>query len=113
MNLTFDFIVAKIERNGKAVVPRGEAIIEENDIIVLGGETHFDQIDQDLIEFTIPEGHKWVNKYIKNLNLPSDRLIIMVQRENNDIIVPVGDTLLLANDKVIFIKVEHDLEFPK
>ena len=113
LNLTFDFIVAKIERNGKAVVPRGEAIIEENDIIVLGGETHFDQIDQDLIEFTIPEGHKWVNKYIKNLNLPSDRLIIMVQRENNDIIVPVGDTLLLANDKVIFIKVEHDLEFPK
>lgn len=51
LNLTFDFIVAKIERNGKTIVPRGNITIEENDIIVLGGETHFDETGQDLIEF--------------------------------------------------------------
>ena len=113
LNLTFDFIVAKIERNGKTVVPRGHVIIEENDLIVLGGEIHFDESGHDLIEFTIPTGHKWENQYIKDLEIPSDRLIIMVQRKDSDIIVPIGDTLLLEDDKVIMIKVEHDLEFTR
>lgn len=113
LNLTFDFIVAKIERNGKTIVPRGHITIEENDIIVLGGETHFDETGQDLIEFNIPKGHQWENQYIKNLDLPSDRLIIMVQRQGSDIIVPVGETLLLEDDKVIMIHVDHDFDFPK
>ena len=113
LNLTFDFIVAKIERDGRTIVPRGHVTIEENDLIILGGETHFDESDHDLIEFTIPKGHKWVNKHIKDLGLASDRLIIMVQRKGSDIIVPIGDTLLLEDDKVIMIKAEHDLEFPR
>lgn len=111
LNLTFDLIVAKIERNGITIVPRGQTIIKEDDLIVLGGETHFDESGQELIEFTIPSGHQWENQQIKNLDLPSDRLIIMVQRKDSDIIVPVGDTLLLEDDKVVMIKVEHALEF--
>lgn len=113
LNLTFDFIVAKIERNGKTIVPRGHITIEENDTIVLGGETHFDESGHDLIEFTIPSGHQWGNQYIKDLDLPQDRLIIMVQRKGSDIIVPVGDTLLFEYDKVIMIKVENELEYPR
>lgn len=59
-------------------------------MIVLGGETHFNESGQDLIGFTIPSGHKC-----------------------SDIIVPVGDTLLLEDDKVIMIKVDHAIKFPK
>jgi cell volume regulation protein A len=110
LNLTFDFIVAKIERSGKTIVPRGETTIEENDLIVLGGEIHFDESGQELIEFTIPRGHKWENRYIKDLDLPLNRLIIMVQRNDNDIIVPTGSTLLQEDDKVIMIKADHDVE---
>lgn len=110
LNLPFNFIVAKIERGGKTIVPRGHITIEENDLIVLGGEVHFDESGQDLIEFTIPSEHKWTNHYIKDLKLPPDRLIIMLQRKDNDIIVPSGETLLLEDDKVIMIKVDHALE---
>lgn len=113
LNLKFDFIVAKIERNGKTIVPRGHTIIEENDLIIIGGETHFDESGQDLVEFTIPSGHEWNNKFVKDLELPHDRLIIMVQRKGSDIIVPIGDTKLLEDDKVIMIKTEHELEFEK
>jgi len=35
----------------------------------------------------------------------------MIQREGNEIIVPVGDTLLLEGDKIIMIKAEHPLNF--
>lgn len=110
LNLPLNYIVAKIERNGKTIVPRGHTTIEENDVIVLGGETHFDESGQDLIEFTIPREHQWANHYIKDLKLPSDRLIIMVQRKGSDIIVPSGDTLLLEDDKVVMIKVDNALE---
>jgi len=113
LNLTFDFIVAKIERDGKTIVPRGQVTIQENDLIVLGGETHFDESGHDLVEFTIPSGHKWENHYIKDLELPSNRLIIMVQRKDSDIIVPIGETLLLEDDKVIMIEVENTLKVPK
>ena len=101
LNLEFDFIVAKIERDGKTIIPRGEVVFEENDIVVLGGETHFDKSGQDLIEFTIPEKHDWVGASIKDLDLPNDRLLIMVQREDSDLILPDGYTQLLANDKEI------------
>jgi len=112
LNLTFDFIVAKIERNGKTIVPRGHVTIKENDLIVIGGAVHFDKTGHELTEFTISKGHKWQNKYIKDLGLPHNHLIIMIQREGNEIIVPVGDTLLLEGDKIIMIKAEHPLEFP-
>lgn len=107
LNLSLNYIVAKIKRNGETIVPRGETIIEENDIVVIGGERYFDESGQELIEFAIPSGHQWANHYIKDLELPPDRLIIMVQRKGSDIIVPIGDTLLLEDDKVIMIKVDH------
>lgn len=111
LNLTFDFIVAKIERNGKTIVPRGEITLKENDTVVLGGEKHFDESGQDLIEFTIPKGHDWENKAVKDLDLPSDRLIIMIQDKNSQIIVPRGDRTVLERDTLIMIQVEHDLKF--
>lgn len=113
LNLTFDFIVAKIERDGQTIVPRGHITLKENDLIILGGERHFDQSGQNLIESVISSGHKWENKQIKDLNLSSNRLIIMIQRDTHNIIVPVGDTRILKNDKVITIETEHTLEFPR
>lgn len=110
LNLTFDFIVAKIERNGEIIVPRGNVTIEENDLIVLGGKEHFDKSGQDLIEFTISRGHQWANKYMKELDLHHDLLVVMVQREGSHVIVPTGDTMLLEGDKIIMLKLEHKSE---
>ena len=112
LNLTLDFIVAKIERDGETIVPRGHIVLKENDKIILGGEEHFDHSGQNLIESVIPSGHKWENKQIKDLNLPSNRLIIMIQRDKNNIIVPVGETTILEDDTVVMIEVKHSLEFP-
>lgn len=113
LNLTFDFIVAKIVRDGKTIVPRGHVVLKENDLIVLGGERYFDQKGQELIEMIIPSGHEWESQQIKDLNLPSNRLIIMIQRYTHNIVVPVGDTRILEDDKVVMIKVEHNLDFPR
>jgi cell volume regulation protein A len=100
LNLTFDFIVAKIMRKGKPINPRGHVVLEENDLIVLAGAQYFDRDGHDLVEFTIPKGHKWIGKRIMDLSLPTNRLIVMVQRDGRPL-VPQGSTLLLENDKIL------------
>lgn len=107
LNLVFDLIVAKIERGGKTVVPRGHVTLQAEDLIVLGGETHFDESGHDLTEFSVPEGHDWESQLIRDLKLPADRLIIMIQRADGSIIVPAGDTRLLKDDKIIMLEVER------
>ncbi|NLJ90281.1 MAG: potassium/proton antiporter [Clostridiales bacterium] len=109
LNLTFDFIVAKIERDGKTIVPRGHVVLEEGDKIVLAGEVYFDETGDELIEFTIPKGHEWANSLIKDLEIEADRLIVMVQRNSGEIIVPLGNTVLYENDKVIMLHSEDNV----
>ncbi|MDI9519927.1 MAG: potassium/proton antiporter [Bacillota bacterium] len=103
-NLTFDFIVAKIERNGETIVPRGTVQLQEDDKVILGGKKHFDRSRHDLIEFTIPSGHEWDNKLIKDLSVPTNQLIVMVQRPDSEVVVPLGNTLLKQGDKVVILK---------
>ncbi len=107
LRLTFDFIVAKIEREGRTVVPRGHITLQEGDLVVLGGEKHFDHTGHDLTEFTIPKGHHWDGKAVKDLDMASDSLVVMVQRNGDEVIVPLGDTQLHAGDKVILLQVEE------
>ena len=57
-------------------------------------------------------GHKWENKYIRELELEHDRLIVMVQRNDSDIVVPSGDILLLEDDKIVILNMEHESEKP-
>ncbi|NLM86801.1 MAG: potassium/proton antiporter [Clostridiales bacterium] len=106
LRLTFDFIVAKIEREGRTVAPRGHITLQEGDLVVLGGEKHFDHTGHDLTEFTIPKGHHWDGKAVKDLDMASDSLVVMVQRNGDEVIVPLGDTQLHAGDKVILLQVE-------
>ncbi len=108
LRLTFDFIVAKIERDGKTVVPRGHVVLQPDDKIVLAGEKHFDRSGHDLTEFTVPQGHKWVGHTVKELSLPQDTLIVMLQRANGEHIVPLGDTAVKEGDKIILLSVDEN-----
>lgn len=108
LNLTFDFIVAKIKRDGQAIVPRGHVVIREGDRVILGGETYFDETGHELLELTLPSGHKWADQRIQDLDLPHDQLIIMVQRQGSHIIVPSGETMLRPDDKILIMKVEEN-----
>ena len=47
------------------------------------------------------------NRVVKDLSLPTNTLIVMVQRSGQDVIVPLGDTQLMENDKVIMLQVEE------
>lgn len=102
-NLAFNLIVAKIERNGKTIVPKGDTLIKEGDLIVIGGQSYFDTKGSNLMEITLSKGHKWVGKQIHELNFEK-QLIVMLRDKEDKIIVPTGDTFLFEGDKVVILK---------
>ncbi len=103
---TFNIIVAKIEREGRTIVAKGNTVIKENDIVVLGGETHFDRTGHNLVEITLSKEHKWANKMVSEIPMGDKELIIMIQREDGEIIVPQGSTVIYPGDEVIIINEE-------
>lgn len=100
---TFNIIVAKIEREGRTIVAKGNTVIKENDIVVLGGETHFDRTGHNLVEITLSKEHKWANKMVSEIPMGDKELIIMIQREDGEIIVPQGNTIIYPGDEVVII----------
>lgn len=103
LNMAFDIIVAKIQRNNEIIVPRGNTTIKAGDKIVLGGKSYFDTTGYDLVEFTVTEDHKWAGRILSDLELPDELLIIMLLRDD-EILVPTGKTKILPNDTLVTIR---------
>lgn len=65
-----------------------------------------------LMRMFIPDGHKWENKFLKDVLIPTGALALMIKRNGNTII-PKGDTMILAGDSVIFsvpgYQIENDI----
>ena len=49
----FGIIVAKIIRNNKLVIPRGDTVICADDTVIIGGKSYFDPTGYGLVEITI------------------------------------------------------------
>lgn len=104
IEMAFNVIIANIDRLGQTIIPRGETLIEVGDLVVLGGEAYFDDSGKDLIEIKLSKDHEWTDKKIKDLKISDQELIIMLQKPNGDLIVPIGDTLLSKGDRLVILR---------
>ena len=59
-----------------------------------------DNAEMQLLKLSVPEGHPWVGKTVKELNVLSDTLIVVIKR-GKDSVVPKGNTKIRANDQII------------
>lgn len=113
IEISFNIIIAKIEREGKSIVPRGNTYLRDDDVIILGGEGYFDSRGEDLLEIKISENHKWAGKKVKDIQIGKNELIIMVETPEKNIIVPRGDTVLKAGDRIVISKESNEIEDPE
>lgn len=100
----FDIIVAKIIRDNKLVIPRGDTVICANDTVVIGGKSYFDPTGYGLIEITISDKNNWNGKKLKDIDMIDSELVVMIQAKNGEIIVPTGNVTLNEADKLIILK---------
>lgn len=59
-----------------------------------------DNAEMQLLKLSIPEGHPWIGKTVKELNVLSDTMIVVIKR-GKDSVIPKGNTKIRANDKII------------
>lgn len=104
INISFNIIIAKIERDGKSIIPNGNTILKCKDVVVIGGKSYFDKKGEELFEINLGNQHEWVNKRIKDINTENKGLIIMIQKDDGRLIVPNGNTILEENDRIVLSK---------
>ena len=93
-------IVAAIQRGHRFLVPRGNVTLSADDVLVLGAESIEDDTHIDLQELVLKEQNPWVGQSIRELDISRQTVIVLVER-NKKTLIPKGDLVLQADDKLI------------
>ena len=99
LKLPDGLIIAAIRRKEELIIPRGDVVIEEDDIIILGAEPYDDVEKINLKEVVLKEHHKWTNKRINDIDISRHSVIVLIKRRNKALI-PNGNMVLYEGDRV-------------
>ena len=89
-----------IKRGAETLIPRGDTKILAGDDVILSVPAFQEVSDISLREIPIDLKHEWCNKSIEELKLPSDVLIALIRRGQENVI-PCGRTMILDGDVVV------------
>lgn len=100
MGLPHGIIVAMIRRGREQLVPRGDVVLKDNDILILGAGALKDDKHIDLKEIVLRKQNPWNGRLISELDISRQTIIVMVKR-NGTMLIPKGNLMLLEGDHVI------------
>lgn len=75
-------------------------MIDEDSDVLKTFNDYTDEVPVQFIQFTLKGKHPWAGRKLKEILLPPDTLVILLQREKRKI-TPNGDTVLLEGDTVV------------
>lgn len=110
-NVVFCIVLLSISFQGTGLpfIARKTNMIDEHANIQKTFNDYQENSSINFIKILIKENDKWHNQMIKDISLPKNLLIVIIIRNKKDIIVPHGDTQLLANDLLVLAGQEfHD-----
>ena len=85
-------------------------MIDENyDVMKSFSDYSGDEIPIEFIQLVLRPEQEWCNKYISEINLPPDTLIVLIKRGDEDI-VPNGQTVLCCDDIIVLAAKSIDFE---
>lgn len=93
-------LIVMVKREGDTIIPRGDTVIHAGDSVIMSVPPYESDKSLPLREVPIGDKHIWLNKKIRDLNLPQRLLIVMVQRGEQRII-PSGATEIKRGDVVV------------
>ena len=89
-----------IKRNKETIIPKGDTKILAGDNVILSVPSYEPGEHEKLEEVCITAEHTWCNRSIESLHLPSNELIALIIRGDENVI-PDGQTIILENDIVV------------
>lgn len=105
LSLPKQMLIVTIERAGNMIIPNGDTTFQPNDVIILTAPSFKDTKNMKMSEIEVSHEGEYINKSIKDLNLPEDTLIVMIRR-NDDVIIPNGNTMIQLGDILVVENIE-------
>lgn len=101
LSLPAGVIVAMIKREEDIIIPRGDVVLQEDDVVVLGAIPYEEDEKEhiNLKEIVLKKQNPWTGVKIKDLDISRQSVIVLVKRRNKSLI-PNGNMVLEAGDKV-------------
>ncbi len=106
LKLPKGMIVSVIKRDDEILIPRGDVVIEVDDVIVIGAEPFNTREHIQLKEIIIRKQHPWANSKLCDVDISRHSIIVLIKRRNRNII-PNGNTMLRAGDKIFMYTQLH------
>ena len=99
-------IIAMIQRQGNAIIPNGNVILESGDKVIIGAEAIKNDTPMHLKEVTLGPTHPWCNKFIRDLDFPRQTILLSIKRGSRTVI-PKGGVKLQKGDTIVVISKVH------
>lgn len=106
LKLPAGLIVAMIKRKNELLVPRGDMVLEEADVLVLGAEPYNDDEHITIKEVVLKAHNPWTGLRIRDLDISRQSIIVLVKRRNKSLI-PNGNMKLEAGDRIFIYTKLH------
>lgn len=100
-------IIVAVERKGNTIIPRGSVTIKAGDRLILGAESLKNADNIQLREEHVAAKSPWNGTKIKDLNISRQTFIVLVKRDNRNLI-PRGELTLVENDIVLLYEKHSD-----
>ena len=99
-------VVAAIRRGDHTVVPSGDVVLENGDVVVVGAEPYQDDVHMELKEIVLGKYNDWNGVAIKDLNISRQTIIVLIRR-GDEILIPKGNLVMQEGDRVILHSTVH------
>ncbi len=106
LKLPKGMIISVIKRADEVLIPRGDVVIEVDDVIVIGAEPFNTHEHIQLKEIILRKQHPWVNAKLCDIDISRHSIIVMIKRRNRSII-PNGNTIFRIGDKIFMYTQLH------
>lgn len=100
-----DLLFALVLRGKQTIVPDGDTVIRDGDLLVLAAPEFEDREDLSLYEVNIGKGHKIAGLPLKQAFKEKPLLVVMIKRREGNII-PNGDTVIRDGDVLVIAQVD-------
>ena len=96
-----DVLVVLIERGDETIIPRGDVLLQQGDVLVLSGETYHGDADTVLDELTIEPGDSRIGRRVRDIRGLENSLIVLIRRKDGNTVVPRGDARIQEGDVLV------------
>lgn len=79
-------------------------MIDDGEDVLKTFNDYVEEVPVSCIQFILNEEHPWCQKKVKEIALPPETLFVQLERKDEELIIPNGDTILQADD-IVTLKV--------